>query len=611
MFNCFQYKKIFLVLASLFTVSFPLVAPAQNGENASSTNEILSISSNQNGNTATVNIRGLRPFVSTTYELPNPKRVVIDLANVSVSEKARAKIALPFKYNIDSVKGTDPTIVRIELFPNDLESFTSNNNNEELTITLNTSSSSQNGSATPPNTDVTASQKLVKYNHSDNKDTVFINTGKKRVKYTTNSVTIDSKYSLQIDIDDISLADSSVGIIKTEGTIDKITVAKRGSGARITLFSKNEKPFSNTIKEQESGIEILVSSETLPNSKAKTEGKNQNIANQLPDINPLESQISPQAREQQMQDAFNFSGYNKDRITVEFQKMDLHNVFNFLRQVSGVNIVVDESVQGSLTLVLDDVPWDFALDIILNLKNLEKEERFNTIVIYPKGKGFLWPQQAENNLSFEADTSVIAKEALVVQQQEKQSPDRVEAKQILAKAQTAEQSEDYEKAVSLYEQALEKWNDNPQIANKISSLYLGPLHQNAKSLYYSNKALAVEPKNQFALLQAGIASANMQNYTEAEKFFSQSVSGAKPSKEALLNYAAFKEERSKFSESLSLLSEHDRHHGKSMDSMLASARVNDKAGNAGQAVRCYRELLNSGYRLPPDLQKYVQERVSH
>ena len=79
-----------------------------------------------------------------------------------------------------------------------------------------------------------------------------------------------------------------------------------------------------------------------------------------------------------MQDAFNFSGYNKERITVEFQKMDLHNVFNFLRQVSGVNIVVDESVQGSLTLVLDEVPWDFALDIILNLKDLEKEERFNT-----------------------------------------------------------------------------------------------------------------------------------------------------------------------------------------------------------------------------------------
>lgn len=205
---------------------------------------------------------------------------------------------------------------------------------------------------------------------------------------------------------------------------------------------------------------------------------------------------------------------------------------------------------------------------------------------------------------------MIEKESLIVQQQEKQTPDRVEAKQLLSKAQSLEQSEDYEKAVVFYEQAFEKWNDNVSIANKISSIYLVQLRQNAKSLYYAQKALTLDPHNQSALIQAGIASANMQNHQEAENFFQRSLKSVKPSKEAFLNYAAFLEGKNNYAEALSILNRHDQQYGKSMDSMLAAARLNDKSGNAAQAVRCYRELINSGYRMPSDLQKFIQERIT-
>lgn len=605
-----EYKFFFFLLVSLFVCSLSTDGFAQNAGGVEQKNEIISIKTTENADKILLHIKGVKPFVSTSYELPNPKRIVIDLANVSLAENTKKNISIPFKSSIDTVKGVDPTIVRIELFPNDFESFNSSQNNEELIVTIDMSSQHSEKTNSGNIHNESPSLSLVKYSHHENKDFVHISTGKNNSKYTASTITTDNKYSLQIDIDNIGKDNFSEGTVSAGGIIDKINISKRGGGARFLIISKYDKLFNYNVKEAADGIEIIISEESLSGKKVKNDGKGPSIANQLPEINPLESQISPQAREQQMQDAFNFSGYNKDRITVEFQKMDLHNVFNFLRQVSGVNIVVDESVQGSLTLVLDDVPWDFALDIILNLKNLEKEERFNTIVIYPKGKGFVWPEQAENNLSFETDSAVIQKESLVVQQQERQSPDRIEAKQILLKAQATENAEDYENAVLLYEQAFEKWNDNVQIANKISSIYLGPLRQNAKSLYFTQKALSIDPKNQFALLQGGIASANMQNYTEAERFFSQSVRGPKPSKEAFLNFAAFKEDRKNFSESLSIINEHDRQFGKSLDSMLAAARVNDKSGNPGQAVRCYRELLNSGYRMPADLQKFVEQRIA-
>ena len=66
-----------------------------------------------------------------------------------------------------------------------------------------------------------------------------------------------------------------------------------------------------------------------------------------------------------MPDNFSFSGYTKEKISVDFYKIDIHNVFRLFRQVTDLNIIVDEAVTGTLTLALTDVPWDFALDIMI------------------------------------------------------------------------------------------------------------------------------------------------------------------------------------------------------------------------------------------------------
>ncbi|MCD4677965.1 MAG: hypothetical protein K8S18_18525, partial [Desulfobacula sp.] len=84
----------------------------------------------------------------------------------------------------------------------------------------------------------------------------------------------------------------------------------------------------------------------------------------------------------------------KDKISVDLFKVDLHNVFRLLGQVSGKNIVVDESVKGTITLALENVPWTFVLDVIKNLKELDSIERHNTIMIYPAAKSLEWGSDA-------------------------------------------------------------------------------------------------------------------------------------------------------------------------------------------------------------------------
>lgn len=339
-------------------------------------------------------------------------------------------------------------------------------------------------------------------------------------------------------------------------------------------------------------------------------GISKNLDQQLPDINPLEAKLSPKAKAQQMEDAFNFSGYNKERITVEFQKMDLHNVFNFLRQVSGVNIVVDESVQGALTLVLDDVPWDFALDIILNLKDLEKEERFNTIVIYPKNKGFRWPEQAQNNLSFQADSKVIEQESLIIRQQDFRPVESPEAREFIVQGRKAEQQGNVETAVQLYEQAFEKWPTNSKLAERISLLYLVNLRQNAKALYYAKLALEKDKQNSSAMLNAAIAAANMNDKQSARMYFNQSVQVKKPLKEAFVNFAAFNENNNDLALALQNIERHDALYGADMDTMLAAARIYDRMGKSTQANERYQKVLLSGFSVPPDLENYIKSRLS-
>ncbi len=59
---------------------------------------------------------------------------------------------------------------------------------------------------------------------------------------------------------------------------------------------------------------------------------------------------------------------------------------DYFREISGMNIIVDQAVNGTLTLALNDVPWEFALDVIMNLTGLQKVERSIHLSSIPKIK---------------------------------------------------------------------------------------------------------------------------------------------------------------------------------------------------------------------------------
>jgi type IV pilus assembly protein PilQ len=76
--------------------------------------------------------------------------------------------------------------------------------------------------------------------------------------------------------------------------------------------------------------------------------------------------------------------YSGEPISVNLKDVDLRDFFRLIHEISGLNVVVDPAVTGKLTIVLDDVPWDQALDIVLHNNDLDKQVDGNVLRIATK-----------------------------------------------------------------------------------------------------------------------------------------------------------------------------------------------------------------------------------
>jgi type IV pilus assembly protein PilQ len=75
------------------------------------------------------------------------------------------------------------------------------------------------------------------------------------------------------------------------------------------------------------------------------------------------------------------SRYTGEPISVNLKDVDLKDFFRLIHEISGLNVVLDPNVKGTLTIVLDEVPWDQALDLVLQNNGLDKQLNGNVLRI--------------------------------------------------------------------------------------------------------------------------------------------------------------------------------------------------------------------------------------
>jgi type IV pilus assembly protein PilQ len=100
-------------------------------------------------------------------------------------------------------------------------------------------------------------------------------------------------------------------------------------------------------------------------------------------------------------------GYAGEKLSLNFQNVEVRAVLQVIADFTGLNIITSDTVGGNLTLRLKDVPWDQALDIILQSKGLSKRKTGNVVLIAPTDE-----LAAKEKLALEANAQISDLEPL-------------------------------------------------------------------------------------------------------------------------------------------------------------------------------------------------------
>ncbi|MDJ0832246.1 MAG: type IV pilus secretin PilQ [Gammaproteobacteria bacterium] len=110
-------------------------------------------------------------------------------------------------------------------------------------------------------------------------------------------------------------------------------------------------------------------------------GEYEHLAYQTDKVYTIEvAPISKEEEEKRKKEKF---GYTGERLSLNFQDIEVRSVLQLLADFTGLNLVVSDSVEGNLTLRLKNVPWDQAMDIILKTKGLAQRRAGNVILVAP------------------------------------------------------------------------------------------------------------------------------------------------------------------------------------------------------------------------------------
>jgi len=101
------------------------------------------------------------------------------------------------------------------------------------------------------------------------------------------------------------------------------------------------------------------------------------------------------------------TGYSGEKLSLNFQNVEVRSVLNVIADFTDLNIITSDTVGGNLTLRLKDVPWDQALDIILQTRGLDMRKNGNVIWIAPRDE-----LATKEKLALESSAQITELEAL-------------------------------------------------------------------------------------------------------------------------------------------------------------------------------------------------------
>ena len=215
----------------------------------------------------------------------------------------------------------------------------------------------------------------IAFDKTADKERVIVSTSK-LMGYTASR---DSARTLVITLDKMYVPDD----LKTktpEGSfkvIEGVYSSQTKSGERpvtaVKIVLKDAVP--HLVREEGSQLIVDVDRANMPQSPSMTKEVDRIRATQP---EPKAKEIKIEKKDGKI--------YTGQKITADFQDANIRSVFRLIAEVSGLNIVAGEEVKGLVTMKLNEVPWDQALETILDIQQLGTKVQGNVIVVMPADK---------------------------------------------------------------------------------------------------------------------------------------------------------------------------------------------------------------------------------
>jgi len=160
---------------------------------------------------------------------------------------------------------------------------------------------------------------------------------------------------------------------KTAQAVKKISYTASASGDKNSAGAAQHFPLPNELTQPSASL-------ATPEAKPTTETATQQAAEQaVQQASNAAATVATQQASNAPANAQAPSRYTGEPISVNLKDVDLKDFFRLIHEISGLNVVLDPNVKGTLTIVLDEVPWDQALDIVLLNNGLEKQLTGNVL----------------------------------------------------------------------------------------------------------------------------------------------------------------------------------------------------------------------------------------
>jgi len=296
--------------------------------------------------TITLTTSGDTPEVSV-FETEEPARIVLDLSNTTSSvDSASVSVGAGAVQSFATLGAGDRTRVLVDLSRSVDYDFSAEDGQVTLTI--------EGGGSRPVASSNGAGFRVENVDFRRGEDgqsqvIVSLNREGANVAVSTGTGQVD------IDLFNASLPDSlnqRLDVVDFATPVQIIDAGQRGDNVHLTLGVNGNFDYMY----YQSGKDVIVE----VSEKAK-------VAANAPE---------------QLQ-FYEEKTYTGSRVTFNFQDIPVRSVLQLIADVADLNIVVADNVGGSLTLRLTNVPWDQALDIVLDARNLDKRTNGNVIWIAP------------------------------------------------------------------------------------------------------------------------------------------------------------------------------------------------------------------------------------